>query len=100
MESRSLGARGPELPAVGLGTWQRFHAAGAGSLTDAALAAGVRVFDSSPMYGPAEEALGEALAGRRDDAFVATKVWASNAGEGREQVRRALRFFGGRIDLY
>lgn len=31
---------------------------------------------------------------------MATKVWASDAAEGRRQVERALGLFGGRIDLY
>ena len=73
--------------------------AGARRVTDAALAAGARVFDSSPMYGAAEEVLGETLEGRRDEAFVATKLWSHSPDEGRRQADRALRWFGGRIDL-
>jgi aryl-alcohol dehydrogenase-like predicted oxidoreductase len=52
------------------------------------------------MYGEAERVLGASLRGRRDEALVATKVWTSSAEEGRTQAERALRFFGGRIDLY
>jgi aryl-alcohol dehydrogenase-like predicted oxidoreductase len=52
------------------------------------------------MYGRAEEILGATLEGRRDQVLVATKVWAGTAKEGRAQARGALRFFGGRIDLY
>jgi aryl-alcohol dehydrogenase-like predicted oxidoreductase len=44
--------------------------------------------------------LGEALAPRRHEAFVATKLWARSADEGREQAERALGWFGGRVDLY
>src|SRR3954447_7086764 len=89
-----------------MGTWRTFdvHTAGAREnahrVVDAALATGVRVFDSSPMYGAAEEILGEALADRRDEAFIATKIWTHSADEGRHQAERALRFFGGRVDLY
>jgi aryl-alcohol dehydrogenase-like predicted oxidoreductase len=106
MERRVLGDGGPELPVVGMGTWRTFDVHGAsararaGEVVDAAFAAGVTVLDSSPMYGAAEEVLGEALDGRRDDAFVATKIWTHSADEGRHQAERALRFFGGRIDLY
>jgi diketogulonate reductase-like aldo/keto reductase len=57
------------------------------------------VFDSSPMYGAAEEVLGGTLEGRRDEAFVATKIWTHDPAEGRAQAERALGFFGGRIDL-
>ena len=57
MEERRLG------PVVGLGTWNTFDtdAALAGEVVGAALVAGVRLFDSSPMYRGAEAALGAAL---------------------------------------
>src|SRR3954447_21568941 len=105
MEERPLGDGGPSLPVVGMGTWRTFDVRGddavaaARRVVDAALAAGARVFDSSPMYGAAEEVLGETLEGRRDDAFVATKLWSHSPLEGRHQADRALRYFGGRIDL-
>lgn len=105
MEHRPLGDGGPRLPVVGMGTWRTFDVrgteavAGARRVVDVALAAGARVFDSSPMYGAAEEVLGETLEGRRDEAFVATKLWSHSPVDGRHQADRALRFFGGRIDL-
>src|SRR3954453_21107149 len=105
MEHRPLGEGGPRLPVVGMGTWRTFDvrgtdaAAGARRVVDAALAGGARVFDSSPMYGAAEEVLGATLEGRRDEAFVATKLWSQSPAEGRHQADRALRFFGGCIDL-
>ena len=102
MEQRPLGDGGPSLPVVGTGTWRTFDVRGSDHprrVVDAALAAGARLFDSSPMYGAAEEVLGEALAGRRDEAFVATKLWSHSAAEGRRQAERALDFFDGRIDL-
>jgi aryl-alcohol dehydrogenase-like predicted oxidoreductase len=50
MEERRLG------PVVGLGSWNTFggDAAAARAVVDAALEAGCRVFDSSPMYRGAE----------------------------------------------
>jgi aryl-alcohol dehydrogenase-like predicted oxidoreductase len=69
-------------------------------VVDAALAAGTRVFDSSPMYGAAERVLGAALEARRDEAFVATKVWTSDPRESKAQIARALEWYGGRVDLY
>ena len=85
-----------------MGTWRTFDMLGGSSrsVVDAALEAGVKVLDSSPMYGSAEELLGDALDDRRDDAFVATKIWTHSPDEGRHQAERALRFFDGRIDLY
>lgn len=105
MESRALGAGGPDVPVVGMGTWRTFDVRGpvgmaaARGVVDAALAAGVRVLDSSPMYGAAESVLGAALEGRRDEAFVATKVWSQSPAEGRRQAEHALRFFDGFVDL-
>lgn len=94
------------VPAVGMGTWRTFDVRGeaaegnARAVVDAALESGACLFDSSPMYGEAERVLGLALEGRRGDALVATKVWARGLDEGRRQTERALRFFGGRVDLY
>jgi aryl-alcohol dehydrogenase-like predicted oxidoreductase len=105
MEQRPLGDGGPSLPVVGMGTWRTFDVRGeaavasARRVVDAALATGAGVFDSSPMYGAAEEVLGKALEDRRDEAFVATKIWTRSTAEGRRQAERALGFFGGRIDL-
>lgn len=94
MEQRRLG------PVVGLGTWNTFgsDAKTAGAVVNAALAAGSRVFDSSPMYGGAEASLGAALADRRAEATVATKIWASDVAEGREQYRRQVEWYG-RVEL-
>jgi aryl-alcohol dehydrogenase-like predicted oxidoreductase len=105
MESRRFGQTGPDVPVVGMGTWQTFDVQGPAEETarrtvEAALAAGATFFDSSPMYGQAERVLGAALAGRRAEAIVATKVWASTAAEGQLQIRRALAYFGGRVELY
>src|SRR4051794_14584366 len=101
MERRRLGSGGPELGVVGMGTWQTFDVRGAAGearvreVVDAALAAGTRVFDSSPMYGAAERVLGAALELRRDEAFVATKVWTPDPRESEAQIARALEWYGG-----
>lgn len=101
MEARRLGD-GPAVTVVGLGTWQRLEVAAgrgeAGVLVTSALDAGIRVFDSSPMYGRAEAILAEALGERRDEAFVATKVWAPSPDDGRAQLDRAVAWYG-RVDL-
>jgi aryl-alcohol dehydrogenase-like predicted oxidoreductase len=52
------------------------------------------------MYGAAERVLAGALSARRPQAIVATKVWASSAREGRQQVDQAMRLFDGVIDVY
>ena len=95
MEKRRLG------PVVGLGTWNTFAADEglAEAVVDAAFAAGGRVVDSSPMYGGAERALGAALARRRAESIVATKIWATSVEEGRAQFAQQLEWFGGRIEI-
>lgn len=106
VEQRALGSSPLTVPAVGMGTWQTLDVPGAEGealaheIVDAALAAGARLFDTSPMYGEAERLLGAALAGRRDEAIVATKVWAADAAGREAQVRQALAWYGGRVDLY
>ncbi|MDX6369335.1 MAG: hypothetical protein QOG93_837 [Gaiellaceae bacterium] len=94
MEERRLG------PVVGLGTWNTFGSdeRSAHTVVDAALDAGCRVFDSSPMYHGAEASLGAALSARRADTTVATKIWAGSVAEGREQYRRQQEWFG-RIEI-
>jgi aryl-alcohol dehydrogenase-like predicted oxidoreductase len=101
VEHRRLGQSELEVPVVGMGTWNTFDVRGdRGDVVDAALAAGTTLFDSSPMYGRAEEVLGDALDGRRHEALVATKVWTDGTGEARAQIDHSMRCFGGRVDLF
>jgi aryl-alcohol dehydrogenase-like predicted oxidoreductase len=106
MERRALGKTGIRVGAVGLGTWKVFNVTDAEEkgacrrVVDAAFDAGADLFDSSPMYGHAEHVLAECLLGRRERAVVATKVWATTEDEARRQMRDALSFYGGRVDLY
>lgn len=81
---RTLGPTGPEVGAVGLGCMGMSWAYGAAERDDAqsravvrrALDLGVTLIDTADVYGPFtnEELVGAALAGRRDEAFLATKV--------------------------
>jgi aryl-alcohol dehydrogenase-like predicted oxidoreductase len=78
MENRSLGRGRVSVPVVGVGTWRRLEAAAAAGrhreLIGAAIAAGVRLFDTSPMYGDAERLLAGALEGQRDLVVIADKI--------------------------
>lgn len=106
MEERILGRSRLRVPVVGLGTWRTFDVrdaadeAGAHAVVEAAFAEGTRLVDSSPMYGAAEGVLGRAVAARRDDAVVATKVWTDDDGEAERQIAFSLGAFGGRVDLF
>jgi aryl-alcohol dehydrogenase-like predicted oxidoreductase len=106
LERRPLGPTALRVPAVGVGSWRTFDVGGERAEREAclrvgeALDAGADLFDSSPMYGRAEEVIAGCLEGRRDRAMVATKVWTQDVAEGRAQIERALAWFGGRIELY
>jgi diketogulonate reductase-like aldo/keto reductase len=95
VEDRRLG------PVVGLGTWRTFEGdvRTARAVVDAALAAGGRIFDTSPMYGAAERSLGRALTARRAESVVATKIWAPDPAEARRQYADQLDWFVGRVDV-
>src|SRR5689334_19415466 len=100
MQRRQLGRTGIDVPAIGMGTYRTFDTdADRRWLVEEALAAGVDLFDSSPMYGQAEDTLARALDGLRDRALVATKVWTPDADEGRRQADRALALYG-TVDVY
>ena len=106
MEHRAFGSTPLRVPVVGMGTWETFDvrdSAGeknARQVVDAAIEAGATLFDSSPMYGRSERVLGAALAVRRSQALIATKIWTSSASEGEQQAARALAYYDGLVDIY
>lgn len=76
---------GEAVPALGLGTWYMGdrgsdHKAEADALR-LGLDLGMTLIDTAEMYasGGAERVVGDALTGRRDDAFVVSKVLPHNA---------------------
>ncbi|HWM88963.1 MAG TPA: aldo/keto reductase [Kofleriaceae bacterium] len=105
MERRLLGTSGLHVPAVGVGTARVFNVRGdpdqarCEAVVDAALECDSNLFDTSPMYGEAERVLAAALADRRAEALVATKVWARTRAIGEQQIEQALGWFG-QVDLY
>ena len=100
---------GEEVPALGQGTWRMAEDARRRDEEIAALRLGLdlgmTLIDTAEMYadGGAETLVGEAVAGRRDDAFIVSKVLPENATR-RGTVaacERSLRRLGtDRIDLY
>jgi diketogulonate reductase-like aldo/keto reductase len=51
------------------------------------------------MYGRAQEVLGQAVDGRRDDVFIASKIWTPSKEQARFQLEAQLRYFHGRVEL-
>jgi aryl-alcohol dehydrogenase-like predicted oxidoreductase len=78
MQTRTLGDGGPEVSVVGLGTnnfGRRCDYEQTLAVVDAALDAGVTLFDTADIYGQgmSEDYIGRALEGRRDRVVLATK---------------------------
>jgi len=114
---RRLGSDGPEVSALGLGT-MAFASPSADpdecvALLHRALAHGIDLVDTADAYGDgaAEELVGRAIAGRRDDVVLATKVGLPmqapvegrglSAGWIATACEQSLRRLGtDRIDLY
>jgi diketogulonate reductase-like aldo/keto reductase len=107
--SRKIPATGESLPVIGLGTWQTFdRASSPGALRPVEevlstfVELGGRVIDSSPMYGRAEEVVGDLSAkfDLREKLFIATKVWTTGRRAGIEQMKQSMRKLRApRIDL-
>ncbi|WP_210162864.1 aldo/keto reductase [Pleomorphomonas oryzae] len=100
---------GEDVPALGLGTWMigdepRRRADEIAALRRG-LDLGMTLIDTAEMYGEgaSEQLVGEAMAGRRDEVFLVSKVYPHNASrEGTVTAcERSLKRLGtDRLDLY
>ena len=100
---------GAEIPALGQGTWHMGER-GADRKREAAalrlgLDLGLTLIDTAEMYaeGGAEEVVAEAIAGRRQEVFLVTKVYPHNASAAAmpRACEASLRRLGvDTIDLY
>src|SRR5213075_1203602 len=81
MRSRQFGNSERDVPVIGQGTW--YIDRGDRKAAVAALRRGIELgmthIDTAEMYGDAELVIAEAIAGRRDDVFLVSKVLPSNA---------------------
>ena len=97
MQYRTLGRTGLRVSAVSMGTWNAFDVQGEraiehiGRLVTEALACGVNLFDTAPMYGEAESVLGRALRGRRNGVMIATKVLASDRSSAQRRIEASFQ---------
>jgi diketogulonate reductase-like aldo/keto reductase len=104
---KKIPSSGEAIPVIGLGTSRTFDAppgaerAALAPVIQAFFDHGGALIDSSPMYGQAEEVLGELLkTTRHRDVFAATKVWTDGKQAGVEQMEHSLRLWGvPRFDL-
>ncbi|WP_329791709.1 aldo/keto reductase [Lentzea sp. DG1S-22] len=100
---------GETIPALGMGTWMMAERPGRRADEIAALRTGLdlglSLVDTAEMYanGASEELVGEAIAGRRDEVFLVSKVLpshASAAGTVRACEASLRRLGTDRLDLY
>jgi diketogulonate reductase-like aldo/keto reductase len=81
MERHPFGPTGYEVAVIGQGTW--CIDSGDRTMAIAALRRGIDLgmthIDTAEMYGAAEDVVGEAILGRRDEVFLVSKVLPENA---------------------
>jgi diketogulonate reductase-like aldo/keto reductase len=81
MKHHQFGSNGPQVSVIGQGTWYIDHGDRATAI--AALRRGIELgmthIDTAEMYSDAELVVAEAIAGKRDDVFLVSKVLPSNA---------------------
>ena len=100
---------GSSMPVFGLGTWgmgeTKREAGSEVAALRAGLDLGIGLIDTAEMYGSggAEQVVGQAISGRREQVYLVSKVLPSNAGR-RQAVRaceESLKRLGtDRLDLY
>jgi diketogulonate reductase-like aldo/keto reductase len=109
MLMRAIPSSGEKLPVIGLGTWRTFdvHLAPDNrrqleEVLSLFVKLGARVIDTSPMYGRAEDVIGQLTAALdiQDKLFLATKVWTRGRENGIQSMERSLSLLRAKqIDL-
>ena len=104
MKTRPVPRTGEQLPVIGMGSYRTFDVSEAEEerkplreVLRRLFDGGGRLIDSSPMYGRAEQVVGELLEPSQQP-FLATKVWVSGREEGIAQMRRSMRRMFPRAD--
>ncbi len=99
MLQRPIPSSSEKIPLIGLGSWQVFdvgpQAAQRQPLEEVLsrfVSLGGRLVDSSPMYGRAEQVIGDIASklGLHASLFLATKVWTTGKDEGIAAMERSL----------
>jgi diketogulonate reductase-like aldo/keto reductase len=105
MERRPFSPAPRDVPVIGQGTWyiDDAHRPTAVAALRRGLDLGMTHIDTAEMYGDAEIVVGEAIAGRRDEVFLVSKVLPSNASRGGTVAaceRSLARLQTDRLDCY
>ena len=81
METRLFGPLNRTVPVIGQGTWllERGDRTSAIAALRRGMDLGMTHIDTAEYYGAAEDIVGEAISGRRDEVFLVSKVMPGNA---------------------
>jgi diketogulonate reductase-like aldo/keto reductase len=81
MQTKPFGQNGPNVSVIGQGTWYLDHGDRKKAIValQRGLDLGMSHIDTAEMYGDAELVIADAIAGRRDEVFLVSKVLPSNA---------------------
>jgi diketogulonate reductase-like aldo/keto reductase len=81
VQTKKFGNDGPQVSVIGQGTWylDRGDRKAAIAALQRGIDAGMTHIDTAEMYGDAELVIADAIAGRRDELFLVSKVLPSNA---------------------
>src|ERR1700735_5043326 len=81
MKHKKFGNTGDDVSVIGQGTWyiDRGNRASAIAALRRGIDLGMTHIDTAEMYGDAELVIADAIAGRRDEVFLVSKVLPSNA---------------------
>jgi diketogulonate reductase-like aldo/keto reductase len=107
MKRRPFGRTQREVAVIGQGTWNLENAGRADAVASlrSGLDLGMTHIDTAEMYGSGrvEDIIGEAMAGRRDEVFLVSKVLPENASRAGTQAaceRSLARLKTDRLDCY
>jgi diketogulonate reductase-like aldo/keto reductase len=105
MRTTAFRSLGVTIPVIGQGTWRLDEGKRVGALEALrrGLDAGMTHVDTAEMYGEAEPLVAEAIAGRRDEVFLVSKVLPQNASRARTIAaceRSLSRLNTDRLDCY
>ncbi len=92
MEKKNLGRTGFAVTSLGYGAMELRHLgrSDAARVLNAVLDGGINYIDTSPDYGPSEEYIGEALAHRRTEFWLASKCGCNIDAGGQPQEPRHI----------
>ncbi|WP_229491622.1 aldo/keto reductase [Massilia sp. HP4] len=99
--TRPIPSSGEQIPVIGLGSWITFNVgrdpqarAECADVMRQFFAGGGRLIDSSPMYGSAQDVIGEAVqAIKPPRLFSADKVWISGGARGPGQIETSRKLW-------